>query len=91
MSLSLSLSVCLCLCLCLSLSLSHTHTKTKQNKEQWRLFYVCQLFLGSLVDILSNIPVDKTDFPFASSYQLQITSWLGVGFCVSFSLYWNFV
>lgn len=36
----------------------------------------------SMVDILSDTPLEKADFPFPSRYQLPIASWLGMGFCL---------
>lgn len=36
----------------------------------WGLFW-------SVVDILGDTALEKMDFPFPSTYQLQITSWLG--------------
>lgn len=36
--------------------------------------------------VFSDIPWEKTNFPFPSRYQLQIDSWLGVGPCVHYLL-----
>lgn len=57
-------------------------------KPPWNLLCVGQLFLGmgpiwSVVDIPSDYPLEKINFPFLSRYQLQIVSWLGVKLGVS--------
>lgn len=39
-----------------------------------------------MVDISSDTPLEKTDFTVADSDNLQITSWLGIGPYVFFSL-----
>lgn len=41
--------------------------------------------LWNLVDIPSAIPVEKTDLLSPSSYQLQMTPWLGMGLCPPFA------
>lgn len=61
------------------------HAQMKQNETKIPLnsFYVGQLLLGmghpwSTLDIPSDTP-EKTDFPFARGYQLQIVSRGGLG------------
>ena len=39
-----------------------------------------------VVGIFNESPLEKTNFSFMNSYQLDIASWLGVGDCVCFSL-----
>lgn len=66
------------------------YTQRKQNvhkKKTWSLFCVCLRLLGlglpwSVVDIFSDTS-RANQFPFSSSYQLQIASLLGVNVRVS--------
>lgn len=54
--------------------------RSLHNKKAWSLFYVGQLILSmQLPQSVVGTHSDTDSFAFASSYQLQIDSWLGAG------------
>lgn len=61
-------------------------------EKSWSSFVLARpnsLSMGlpwSMDDVASDTPVVKTNFPFASNYQLQIAFCLEVGPCVHFLL-----
>lgn len=59
------------------------NTQTKQTKTTTELLLWCCSWAWNLpwsvVYILSETPLEKGSFSFASGYQVQIASWLGVG------------
>lgn len=58
-------------------------------------FILCCWAQGQLLHVVcisSETPLEKTILSFASGYQLEIASWLGIGACVHFtSEHWNLI
>lgn len=74
-----------------SKEISKSNSPQKKKKIPWNLFCVGHLLSSwgmswSVVYMTSDTPLEKTNFPFVSRYQSQITSWLKVGAHVHFPL-----
>lgn len=65
---------------------THKHTRTHTSGVHFVLANYCWARdrPGSVVDMPSDTPLKKANFPSPSKYQLQIVAWLWMGLCVHF-------